>query len=57
MVVRCRDEGGELEAEALHVQPPVLLNILPLHLITSSPSVAARHSYALLLLPPALHLC
>lgn len=56
MVVRCRDEGGELEAEALHVQPPVLLNILPLHLITSS-SVAARHSYALLLLPPALHLC
>jgi hypothetical protein len=40
-----RDEGGELEAEPLHVQPPVLLHVLPLH---PAPAAAA--------LPPALHL-
>jgi hypothetical protein len=60
-----RNEGGELEAEALHVQPAVLLHVLPLHLaIAASPATAAAAagvpvdgSYcAAATLPPALHL-
>ena len=60
-----REEGGELEAEALHVQPPVLLHVLPLQL--ASPAAAAvrvrvalprgaRGRAAPAALPPALHL-
>jgi hypothetical protein len=57
-----RYEGGELEAEALHVQPPVLLHVLPLQL---TPAAAVRVPLprgrragraAPAALPPALHL-
>ena len=60
-----REEGGELEAEALHVQPPVLLHVLPLQL--APPAAAAVRVRVRLprgaggraapaALPPALHL-
>ena len=67
-----REEGGELEAESLHVQPPVLLHILALHLAATSsssyPTGAAaaacgvvapvqRHGSSAAGLPPALHWC
>lgn len=57
-----RDEGGELEAEALHVQPPVLLHVLPLQLAPPAAAVrvplprGAGARAAPAALPPALHL-
>jgi len=62
-----REEGGELEAEALHVQPPVLLHVLPLQLASPAAAAAAvrvrvrlprgaRGRTAPAALPPALHL-
>lgn len=54
------DEGGELEAEALHVQPPVLLHVLALHLAAAAAGVpvhgGAGNPAAAAGLPPALHL-
>ena len=62
-----RDEGGELEAESLHVQPPVLLHVLALHLAAAAASydaaaaaasdVAPVHSSSAAALPPVLHCC
>lgn len=57
-----RQQGGELEAEALHVQPPLLLHVLPLQLAPPAPAAAAvrvrlpRGRAAPAALPPALHL-
>lgn len=71
VVCGCGYEGGELEAEALHVQPPVLLHVLALHLAAAALSYpagacgvsvapAGRHGssgYSAGGLPPALHCC
>ena len=46
-----RNEGGELEAEALHVQPAVLLHVLALHLAAP----VGDHGSSAAALPPALH--
>lgn len=53
-----RDERGELEAEALHVQPPVLLHVLPLQLAAAAAvrGPFPRRRAAAAALPPALHL-
>jgi hypothetical protein len=51
-----RDEGGELEAEPLHVQPPVLLHVLPLHLAPATAAVRGPFPSSRAALPPALHI-
>lgn len=49
------DEGGELDAEALHLLPPPPLDLLPLHCRRRRAAAAVTHAASALVLRAHLH--